>query len=163
MNQRVPDQYIKIPHTVRLLYRYAAGPYMARFCKELRENKRLVANRCPRCRRILFPPRISCPDCMVRAADEWVEVGPGGTLLFFAEVGRPGIDTRTGEVQELPASYACLIQPDGVLIGQGCFSHWLKVENPEKLREGMRVEPVFKEERRLGTLEDILYYVPVEE
>lgn len=158
-------EFLKIPSEVRLEYRFSTGPYLGRFYRELRDNKRFVANKCGQCGRVLFPPRISCPDCMVRAADEWVEVGPRGTLLFFAKYGMEMYDSKTGKWEVRGGDlYNCLVELDGTVAEESCFDHWLLVEDIEKLREGMKVEPVFKEEGRTGfIMEDILYFKPVDE
>ncbi len=163
MGEKDKEEFMKIPHRVSLVYRYAAGPYMSRFCEELKENKRFVANKCKECGRHLFPPRMFCPDCGIRASDEWVEVGPEGTVLFATEVGRASIDLRTGERMKMPTPYSALIQIDGVAPGRGAFFHWLKVNDPDQAREGLRIKPVFKEERFLGTLEDVICFEPVDE
>ena len=163
MTEKEPkkEEFMKIPYRVSLGYRYAAGPYMSRFCEELKANKRFVANKCRQCGRKLFPPRMFCPDCGLRASEEWVTVGPEGTVLFVVEVGRASIDLRTGEKMKMPTPYSALIQIDGVAPGRGAFFHWLKVDQPDQATEGLRIRPVFKEERLLGTLEDVLYFVPV--
>ena len=163
MSDKIKQEFMKIPHRVSLVYRYAAGPYISRFCHEIKENRRFVANKCGRCGRHLFPPRMFCPDCGIRALDEWLEVGPEGTVLFTAEAGRAPIDLRTGEKIKMPAPHSALIQINGVAPGRGAFFHWLKVDDPDQAKEGLRIKPVFREKRQLGTLEDIVYFVPIEE
>src|SRR5437899_2664190 len=41
-----------------------------------------MGTRCPACKRLLVPARAFCDACMERT-DEWVEVGPEGTLETF--------------------------------------------------------------------------------
>ena len=42
---------ISIPMVVEVPYKFAAGKYMSRFLTELKENGRIFAVKCPRCRR----------------------------------------------------------------------------------------------------------------
>lgn len=63
-------------------YNYFAGETASRFFKELRENKRIMGTRCSKCERLLVPARSYCDACMA-PTDEWVEVGPEGTLETF--------------------------------------------------------------------------------
>ena len=63
-------------------YTYFAGESASRFFHELRENQRIMGTRCTKCKRLLVPARAYCDVCM-SATDEWVEVGPEGTLETF--------------------------------------------------------------------------------
>lgn len=63
-------------------YTYFAGESASRFFMELRENRRIMGTRCTKCERLLVPARAYCDTCMAKT-DEWVEVGPEGTLETF--------------------------------------------------------------------------------
>jgi hypothetical protein len=63
-------------------YTYFAGESASRFFHELGENRRIMGTRCGKCTRLLVPARAYCDACMERT-DEWVEVGPEGTLETF--------------------------------------------------------------------------------
>ena len=63
-------------------YTYFAGESASRFFHELRENQRIMGTRCAKCKRLLVPARAYCDVCMA-TTDEWVEVGPEGTLETF--------------------------------------------------------------------------------
>lgn len=75
-------------------YTYFAGESASRFFKELRENQRIMGTRCTKCRRLLVPARAYCDVCMA-PTDEWVEVGPEGTLETFTIITTafPGLPT----------------------------------------------------------------------
>ena len=38
-------------------FRYAVGIYGSKFFEELRDNRRIMAVRCPGCRKVYVPPR----------------------------------------------------------------------------------------------------------
>ena len=75
-------ELITIPGRWSFDYTYFAGESASRFFHELRENRRIMGTRCPKCRRLLVPARAFCDACMERTA-EWQEVGPEGTLETF--------------------------------------------------------------------------------
>ncbi len=123
---------------VNLAFSYAAGEAASRFLAALRDEQRIYGARCPHCRRVLAPARGFCPRCGVDT-EEWIEVGPGGTLTAFA--------AQDGQV------YA-LIRLDGADTN---LVHVLGGVELDVWRVGMRVEPVFAEERT-GAICDIAYF-----
>ncbi len=154
----VEEGFLAVPYTLDLPFRYAAGPFLSRFYLELKENGRLVANRCPQCGRLLFPPLVVCGRCHVRAASEFVELSPTGTVLDYTVVLQPIQDPTTGKTREEKYPHATILLDDGV-----SFTHRLAETDMTKLKAGMRVEAVFrpKEERR-GHMTDIMYFRTVE-
>lgn len=75
-------ELITIPGHWGFDYTYFAGEAASRFFAELRDRRRIMGARCPKCTRVLVPARSFCDACFERT-DEWVEVGPGGTLETF--------------------------------------------------------------------------------
>jgi len=85
-------ELITIPGLWAFNYNYFAGANASRFFKELKENRRIMGTRCPKCRRVLVPARGFCDACM-EYTTEWTEVGPDGTLETFTIVSTqfPGL------------------------------------------------------------------------
>ncbi|MCW2757141.1 MAG: hypothetical protein JWO46_887 [Nocardioidaceae bacterium] len=73
---------VEIPGQWGFNYTYFAGDAASRFFAELRENKRVMGTRCPRCERVLVPARSFCDACFERTT-EWVPVANVGTLETF--------------------------------------------------------------------------------
>jgi uncharacterized OB-fold protein len=73
---------VEIPGKWGFNYTYFAGNAASRFFAEIRENRRVMGTRCPRCRRVLVPARSFCDACFERTA-EWVPVAGEGTLETF--------------------------------------------------------------------------------
>jgi len=73
-------------------YSYFAGEAASRFFHELANNRRVMGTRCTCCNRVLVPARSFCDACMEKT-DEWVEVGPLGTLETFTIIATafPGL------------------------------------------------------------------------
>ena len=85
--------------------------------------------------------------------EEWVEVGPMGTLSAFTILRFPFIDPETGEKKPVPYGYGFILL-DGASTQ---FQHFLKIDPDWPPAIGVRVKPVFAENRQ-GKLSDILHF-----
>ena len=63
-------------------YAYSAGETISKFLVELRDNERIMATKCPKCREVLLPPRSFCANCFISLKDQWVEIDPVGELEY---------------------------------------------------------------------------------
>ncbi|MBI3551384.1 MAG: OB-fold domain-containing protein [Elusimicrobia bacterium] len=108
--------------------------------------------RCPSCRKVYVPPRPLCGPCY-RTIDEWVEVGPRGTLAAFTILRFAFLDPETGRRKPVPYGYG-FIRLDGA---DTQLQHFLRIDPQTPPRIGMKVKPVFEDERA-GTLRDIRHF-----
>jgi len=155
----MPEQeFINIPITVDVPYRFAAGKYMSKFLIELRDNGRFFGVKCPKCGRVQMPPRVVCAVCHVKN-EEWVELGPEGTLVGFSIVHLPLTDPTTGLPHKTPYTYGG-VRLDG---SDSTLDHLIDVEpDIKKVWVGMRMRVVLRpKEERTGDLSDILHFEPV--
>jgi uncharacterized OB-fold protein len=132
------------------IFTYDAGAVRSRFLTEIRDNKKLVGIRCPNCNLVYLPPRSICQKCFSNLT-EFVEVGQAGTLTTYSIVYRP----EPHYPLEPPFVYG-IIQLDGVDTG---LVHFVNEVDLQDVRVGMRLKPVFKEER-VGSILDIKYFKP---
>jgi uncharacterized protein len=137
-------------------YRYATG-MMSYFFQMIRDQKRIFGRKCPSCGKVYIPPRAVCGPCFTPTS-EWVQVGPGGVLCAFTVVYFTFLDPMTGKRRPVPYGYG-MVQLDGC---SSRFQHFLSESDPAKLKVGMRMEPVFADER-VGNLGDIVHFQPVGE
>ena len=144
----VSRQILSIPQ------RFSTGPVMGRFLRELRDNQRIMANKCPQCGRHQLPPREVCAVCHVEAT-EWEELGPEGTVQDFDIVYYSSPDPLTGETRETPY-VLCWAQLDRTQ-GDAPLWHLLDAPDLSQVRRGLRVRVVFAEERN-GTMADIKHF-----
>lgn len=140
------DQQL-IPSRITIPFSYTAGRVASRFFVELRDNKRIMAVRCPACKKVLIPPQLFCVECYEKTED-WIEVGPEGELLNFTVVLNPEFHYPV----EVPFVVG-IIRLDGADTN---FIHYIG-EPEEKLGIGARVVPVFAEER-VGSIRDIMHF-----
>ncbi|MEW5726174.1 MAG: SCP2 sterol-binding domain-containing protein, partial [Thermodesulfobacteriota bacterium] len=90
------EELIRLSQVLSIPQRFATGPVMGRFLSVLKDKK-ILANKCPRCGRLQLPPREVCAECRVRV-EEFVEVGPEGVLSHSYDVAYyASPDPLTGE------------------------------------------------------------------
>lgn len=135
-------------------FNWSVGAHMERFIRGLGERK-LLGVRCPKCERVLVPPRKICERCFAET-DEWVEVGPQAAVETFT-IGYVKVD-KAGGLKDLdePQAYG-LIKPDGA---DTSFVHRIVVADPVEVVDSMRVEAVWMD-RPVGDLSDLEYFKPV--
>jgi uncharacterized OB-fold protein len=141
----------------KITYHYSAGVFGSRFFHEIKENKKFYGTKCPSCSDVYVPPRIVCPKCY-EEMEEWVEVGPRGTVIGCTAVNFSFPDPLTGKIRPTPYGY-------GLIRLDGCSTQWLhflEESDFQKMKPGMRVEAVFAEER-MGNLTDIPFFRTIEE
>ena len=133
-------------------FNYAVGMHGSKFFEVLRDQKKFLGLKCPKCNKVYIPPRGNCGECFI-AMDEWVEVGPGGTIGTFTILRYAFIDPETGEQKPIPYGYG-FVKLDGA---DTLFQHYINIEDESKIKIGARVEPVFAENRK-GSIRDVEYF-----
>jgi uncharacterized OB-fold protein len=155
------DELVHHEHMARFPQRWATGPVMGRFLQALRDEKKILANVCPRCGRSQVPPREVCAVCRV-AVPGFEEVGPEGVLRNFDVVFYASPDPVTGQSREVPYT-TCYVELDGSQ-GGATFWHELRETDFSKIRRNIRVRTVFEEDgKRAGATSDIKYFEIIEE
>ena len=144
---------LSVKCTADMPYSYHAGFYYSRFLKELRDSKRIVGVKCPRCGKVYVPPRMVCRDCFV-TMEEFTEVGDEGTLLAFTVTNFPYIDTTKGEPKKIPYT-AAYIRLDGA---DSNIVHCLDETDEKKIKAGMRVKAVYSDDRTGDYFHDIDHF-----
>ncbi len=154
------SEYIRIKFDAPRPYNWSTGKYLGKVYAEAKENKKLVSNRCPQCKEIWLPPTPVCPKCKVDMGWDWVELPQTGTVYQYTYLVYPLWDPHYGEKWANPYPSATILLDNGVF-----YRHWLEETDKEKLRVGMRVQAVWKEdyEERGQGVQDILYFRTIEE
>lgn len=131
---------------IKMPYTWSVGETGSRFLVALRDEQKILGNRCARCAVVYVPPRKNCGGCFTDISpDDWVQVGPEGvvtayTIVHYAYPLQPVTP---------PFAYA-VIQLDGADVG---LLHIIK-DGLERLRNGARVRARFRVERS-GRILDI--------
>jgi hypothetical protein len=151
------EEIVIMPGAWNLPFRHTAGRFASRFFRELRDNKKIYGVRCPKCRRVLLPPRPMCERCFA-PIDEWVEVGHQGTVEAYTVLCVPFMGLPP------PPLGMAVVKLDGADTGLNHILGGIEFSDPDKSGEavkiGMRVEAVWREQRR-GEILDIQYFKPV--
>ncbi len=148
----VSRQILSIPQ------HFSTGPVMGRFLTELRDNKRIMANKCPKCGRHQLPPREVCAVCQV-GAEGWEEVGPEGEIRDFDIAFYASPDPLSGKTRDVPYATAWITLDKTQ--GDAPFWHLIETSDLDKVKRGVRVRPVWAEERS-GRMEDIRHFEIIE-
>ncbi len=130
-------------------FRYSAGRYRSRFLTEIRDSKKFVGVRCPKCQKVYAPPKEVCGPCFCKMTEP-VKVGPQGVIRSFTIVRFSFVDPETGATKPVPYASG-IIQLDGA---DNAISHYIEYDDESRVRIGARLEPVFAEERT-GSIKDI--------
>ena len=137
---------------IKVPYNWWVGDTGTRFFLSLRDERKILGTRCPKCDKVFVPPRKSCGRCFCPEM-EWREVGPGGELVTYT-VPRYREPIHPAES---PFAHA-IVKLDGADTG---LVHIVAEFGTRQLKSGMRVEAVFREERQ-GNILDIHHFKPVE-
>ncbi len=142
-----PVTVVETPITLQ--YTYTPGVAASRFLRSVQRGQ-IMGQRCPRCGKVYVPPRGACSMCGV-ATEEEVLLPGTGTVTTFAVTRIPS-----------PGLQAPYVTAWVKLDGADITSMFLIQEcDPEDVRLGMRVEPVWVEEaEREPNLGNIRYYRP---
>jgi len=135
-------------------YLYSLGE-LSPFFREIKNNRKLLASKCPQCKKVWMPPRGDCPDCYEEV--EWIPISGEGTVVACSYVYFKGHGVEVLGYIDVPYVYA-LIHLDGA---DTYMSHGIKPKS-QKMGEivtGTRVKAIFRENRR-GTIGDF-YFVPI--
>ncbi len=133
-------------------FRWAVGRYGSKFLTELRDHRRFLGIRCPRCGFVYLPPRRVCRTCFVEM-QELVPVSDEGTIVSFTVLNFAFIDPSTGRQKPVPYGYV-YVRLDGA---DSTFPHYLEETDWRNIHIGQRVRAVF-EEQRTGTLLDVKHF-----
>ena len=133
-------------------FNYAVGMHGSKFFAELRDNKKLLGIRCPKCKKVYIPPRGVCGPCF-EEMNEFVEVKPTGVIGTYTILRFAFIDPETGQQKPIPYGYG-FIKLDGA---DTLFQHYINIEDESRIKVGARVEAVFAEKRK-GSIRDIEYF-----
>jgi len=130
-------------------FRYTAGLAGEKFLREIKENGKLVASKCPKCQLNYLPPKIYCERCLSRL-EEYVQVENLGVVQSYTICAQD----NEGKPFPQPVNVAFVRFPTA----HGGLVHRTKGE----VRVGDKVRIVFKEKsKRTGSILDIDYFEKV--
>jgi hypothetical protein len=155
MNDEARQEYIKLESgEAAQPFKWSAGIYGSKFLTEIRDNKKFVGIKCPKCGRVYVPPRRVCGPCF-QELTELVPVSDEGEIVTFTVVSFGFLDPSTGLQKPVPYGY-CVIKLDGA---DTYILHYVDETDPAKIKPGDRVKAVFEEDgKRTGSLLDIKHF-----
>jgi uncharacterized OB-fold protein len=147
------DDIVTIPGEWHVRYDYAAGNIVSHFLKVIRDERKIVATKCPSCSLVMLPPRGYCERCFVEA-NEWMDVGNEGVIEASTIV------TQQFDGLPKPPYAIAYARLDGASTAMVNYVEGLDLSDihkaVEQLKIGKRVRVVFKENRK-GRITDFYY------
>lgn len=126
-------------------YTWSVGEAGSRFLISIRDNKKILGNKCNSCNTVYVPPRKTCGKCFIELDIENLrEIKNQGTINEYTIVR---YDHPTHPVKA-PFAYVN-VRLDGADVG---FLHIVK-ENLDSIKKGARVQIAFKEDRTANILD----------
>ena len=146
---------IRKSYSLNLDYSASLGETYSRFMEGLKEGK-MLGNKCDKCGRLYVPVRPFC-DMDFEKNGDLFEVDPIGevvsfTVYFIKSLNLPDPPFIQGIIRIGEAANSFLH-----FIGDVPYED--PAELPEKIRIGMKVKPIWAEDRK-GDILDILYFAP---
>ena len=129
-----------------------AGRVGSKFIISLRDQKKILGVKCPKCDRVYCPPREYCEKDLTKLDENWVELSDVGVITNFTIVNYND--------RHLPrkAPYClAMIKVDGA---DTPFAHVVEGVEVEQVKIGMRVKAVYAKETT-NTIRDIDHFEPV--
>jgi hypothetical protein len=165
MNQKAPEENLFVEQIIELPFTESAGKYISIFLTKIRDEGKIVADKCSVCGRIVLPPRIVCAYDKVEIEDKpenWVELSDKGTVTDCIGIDDREIDAITGEFVGTP-NPILFIRLDGgdewTIIG-----HIAEEMDASKYPPGARVQAVWKpKNERQGKMSDIKFFRLIKE
>jgi uncharacterized OB-fold protein len=148
----LPEPVTTMASPFRMDYTYVAGTGRTVFLRGLAE-RRMLARRCPGCAQVYLPSPAFCSRCLLPVGEPF-ELDGRGVVSTFCVVNFP----FPGQVYEPPYVVAHIhVHGTGTRL-----MHLVREVAPERVRIGMRVEPVWVSDAELDTsMTSIRYYRPV--
>jgi len=143
------DDILSAPHVLEYPYTRSVGPVIGRFLAGLRDHR--IEGVRSRAGEVLVPPLEYDPQTAETVTDEFVEVGPGGTVTTWCWVSRP----RSKQPLARPFAWA-LIRLDGA---DTVLLHAVDAGVSAKMSTGMRVRPRWRAQC-VGMITDIECFEP---
>ena len=147
------DEALHRRGSIPVHHRYTMGVAGERFFKEMRDQRRLLASRCPSCQEAFLPPKMYCERCFEETTDWMPVIGPGYVKSFTV---------LHLSLEEEPLDEPILVAIIAWEGKRGGLVHRVAGIKPtaREVRTGMAVEPVWAEVRA-GSMSDILHFRPV--
>jgi uncharacterized protein len=146
--EKVVDVVVPLDFT----YNYRVGAYVERYIKGL-GDKKIFGVKCAGDDSVVVPPRKYCGSCN-KVMDEWVEVGPEGTIENFTVAH---VKLEKGVVEKVDTEYVvALVKLDGAT---SLLPAKIEGVSPAAVEMGMRVKAVFKDPAT-DSVEDLSHFEP---
>jgi uncharacterized protein len=148
------EKYLVNAYRTRLGYAWTSGVAMGRYLQGLRDGQ-IWGRHCPRCDRVLIPPRMYCERCY-STTETWVRVRDTGRVVTYS-IAYVNFDAS----RRMEPILVAIIELDGASPMTGIL-HLLGDVGPQAVKVGLAVKAVWKDaHKRSGAITDIRHFAPM--
>ena len=141
-----------VPGRMALPNQYFAGRVGSKFIISLRDRKKIMGVRCPKCRTVYVPPMEYCHRDMTKIDENWIEVGNEGVIANYTVVNYND--------RHLPRKAPYVLALIKLDKADTPLTHIVEGIDPELVTIGMRVKAVFAGQTT-NTIRDIDHFEPI--
>ncbi len=131
---------------------YFVGRLGSKFIIALRDKKKIMGLKCPKCKKTFVPPREYCHFCQTKIDENWVELGNEGVLVNYAVVRYLG--------KHLPKKVPYILGQIKLKGADTPLTHIVEGVDIKDVRIGMKLKAVFAP-KTTNTLMDLDHFEPV--
>lgn len=150
-NEITEDCFV-MPGKMALPNQYFAGRVGSKFIISLRDSKKILGVKCPKCDKVYVPPREYCEKDLTKLDENWVELGIEGVITSYTVVNYND--------RHLPRKAPYVMAMIKVQGADTAFAHIVEGIDPGQVFTGMKVKAVFAE-KSPSTILDIDHFEPV--
>jgi hypothetical protein len=141
-----------MPGKMALPNQYFAGRVGSNFIISLRDDRKILGVKCPKCDKVYVPPREYCEKDFTKLDENWVEIGSEGVITNYTIV-----NYNDKHLPRKAPYILALIKLDGA---DTPMAHIVEGIETEEVQIGMRVRAVFSE-KPTNTILDIDHFEPI--
>lgn len=141
-----------IPGKMALPNQYFAGRVGSRFIISLRDSRKILGVKCPKCKTVYVPPMEYCQKDLTKIDENWVELGNEGTISGYTIVNYND--------KHLPRKAPYILALIKLDKADTPFVHIVEGIESEQVKIGMRVKAVFAD-KTTNTIRDIDHFEPI--
>jgi len=135
-----------------LPYTYFAGKVGSKFITTIRDQQKILGIKCKRCNKVFIPPRQTCALCQEDIRENWVELKNAGEVTNYTVVRY--------DDKHLPRKAPFILAMIKLEGADTPIVHLLERIDPEDVKIGLKVKPVFAKETT-NTILDIDHFEPI--
>lgn len=154
VTNEISEACFVVPGKMALPNQYFAGRVGSKFIISLRDSKKILGVKCPKCKTVYVPPMEYCERDMTKIDENWVELGNEGLITNYTVVNYN--DRHLPRKAPYILAMIKLDKADTPLV------HIVEGIDCDQVKIGMKVKAVFAD-KTTNTIRDIDHFEPIQD